>query len=278
MTYQKEIKNHFENIRKELFGEIEYGKWRNKVYKHILPKNKKSLNLLPSYRDKLEKYLEVNSREIKQHIYFHHLNSSQAMCLNFFFPLIEEKELDVILKLIGFDDEEINYNATGFEKESIIEKSKKRYRSTNFDFFIETVSGKKIFFEIKYTEQEFGKAKLDALHENKFKEVYKENLKSIKKEYHSSSVFLKNYQILRNLICISENSFVVFLYPNGNKRIKTQAETAKSKFITNELSNNLINLTWEKLLDYAEKNVNTQSLKIQFNDFRKKYKILNNHQ
>jgi hypothetical protein len=276
MSYQKVIKSHFENNKEKLFGKIENGKWRNSecIYPHILPEDKKILNLLPAYRNTLDKYLENNKRKLKKHIFFHHLNSSQAMCLNFFYPLMEEKELGLILKLIGLENEEINYEKTCFEKESVVEKSNKNYRPTSFDFYIETTSEKKIFFEIKYTEQEFGKAKPDKVHEDKFNDVYKGNLKGIKEEYHISNIFFENYQILRNLICISENSYVVFLYPNGNKKIKTQAEVAKLKMLKSEVANNLINLTWEGLLSFAENNIESQKIKTQFKDFKEKYNIL----
>lgn len=276
MTYQEEIKKHFEDNKKKLFGRIiEDGKWRNseKNYPHILPKEEEILNLLPNYRNALDTYLKNNKSELKKHIYFHHLNSSQAMCLNFFFPLLEEKKLDVILKLFGFENEKINYSKTCFEKDSHIEKSIKKYRPTSFDFYIETIAGKKIFFEIKYTEQEFGKAKDDKIHLNKFNDVYKNNLNAIKQEYHQPDVFLKNYQILRNLICISENSYVVFLYPNKNKKIKNQAESAKLQILNSHVQENLINLTWEELINFTEENVENLNIKKQLKDFKEKYNI-----
>ncbi|GAA4767961.1 MULTISPECIES: PGN_0703 family putative restriction endonuclease [Flavobacterium] len=271
MSYQKEIKAHFEKNKEKWFGEIENGKWRNSenFYHHILPKEEEVLNLLETYRDNLIEYLE--KKKIKKHIYFHHLNSSQAMCLNFFYPLLAENELDVILMLIGLN-EEIDYDNTCFEKASDIEKNK-NYRPTSFDFYIKTVSGKNVFFEIKYTEQEFGKAKPDDLHKQKFDNVYKDNLNAIKEKYHDQKVFLENYQILRNLICIAENSYVCFIYPSGNKKIKEQAENAKSKFVKSELKNHFKPLTWESVLDYTEKNVKNESIKKQLKDFKEKYKI-----
>lgn len=275
MSYQEEIKKHFEDNKKKLFDKkVEDGKWRNskKKYPHILPKEEEILNLLPTYRKALDEYLK-NNKELKKHIYFHHLNSSQAMCLNFFFPLFKEKQLDVILKLFGFENEEINYSKTCFEKDSDVEKINKNYRPTSFDFYIETTTEKKIFFEIKYTEQEFGKAKNDDIHLNKFNDVYKNNLKVIKAEYHQPNVFFKNYQILRNLICISENSYVVFLYPNKNKKIKNQAESAKLNILNSNVKENLINLTWEELISFTEKNIENVNIKEQFKDFKEKYNI-----
>lgn len=275
MSYQNEIRNYFELNKERLFGKIEKGRWRNseKIYSHILPEESKNLNLVQPYRNNLEKYLEKYSKEIKKHIYFHHLNSSQAMCLNFFYPLIEEKELDLILKQFGFENEEINYDKTCFEKASDIERKNKNYRPTSFDFYIETVSKKKFYFEIKYTEQEFGKAKSDDIHNTKFNDVYKGNLGFITKEYHTPDAFFKNYQILRNLICISKDSYVIFLYPNGNKKIKSQAEYAKENLLTPEMKNHQINVTWESILNYIEANILEPRLKLQIKNFKDKYNL-----
>ena len=276
MSYQEEVKTHFKVNKEKIFDrKIEDGKWRNNVekYPHILPKELQILNLLPTYRNTLNEYLENNKSKLKKHIYFHHLNSSQAMCLNFFFPFFEERELNLILKFLGFENEEIDYSKTCFEKDSEIEKSIKNYRPTSFDFYIETKTGKKIFFEIKYTEQEFGKAKEDEIHIAKFNNVYKNNLQVIKKEYHEPIVFLKNYQILRNLICVSENSFVVFLYPNKNSKIKNQAESAQLKILNDNVKDNLFNKTWEELLSFSEKNTVNLKIKEQLKSFKEKYNI-----
>lgn len=271
MSYQKIIKDSLGKYKKTHFGDVENGSWRNSenIYPHILPKDKRELNLLPKYRDYLSDYMKTNDK-LKPHIYFHHLNSSQAMCLNFFYPLMKEKELEIILNAIGFKNERVNYDSVCFEKKSIIEKT---YRATFFDFYMETTLGKKIYFEIKYTEQQFGKAKSDKLHSNKFDNVYKNNLGSISNRYSNKKDFLENYQIMRNLICISENSYVVFIYPNGNRKIKTQAEFAKNNFLKNNYDNNLINLTWENLILKTEKETQNNNINTQLKDFKEKYMV-----
>src|SRR5690606_32280675 len=115
------------------------------------------------------------------------------------------KELDIILKIIGFDkDEKVNYNSVCFEKKSKVEKKNK----TCFDFYLETESEKKLFFEIKYSEQDFGKGNENEERKKKFENDYKNNLNSIKDKFHNSKDFLENYQILRNLVCINDDSYV----------------------------------------------------------------------
>ncbi len=274
MAYDKDIKENLADYKTKYFPLLENGIWRrNKVtYPHILPIGKECCNLLPIYREDTLKYLN-DKKEVKLHPNFHHLNSSQAMCFNFFFPLLKERELEVVLKAIGIQNEKVDYNRPCFEKESEIEKSNKNYRATNFDFYIETMTGKKIYFEVKYTEQGFGKAKKDIAHFEKFDTVYRHNLNSIQNKYHDREFFLKNYQILRTLICISDNSYVVFLYPNENRIVKIQAESAKKDFLKKELINNLINQTWEDLISYTEVNVRNSNIKKQLKDFKEKYRV-----
>jgi hypothetical protein len=275
MNFQKKIKEHLQDYKFKYFSSVENGTWRKreKCYPHILPKDKKKLNLLPKYRDSLSNYMGKNSKTLKPHTYFHHLNSSQAMCLNFFYPLIKEKELGLVLNAIGLINEKVEYSSACFEKKSIVEKVDKNYRATYFDFYMETVTGKNIYFEIKYTEQQFGKVKLDELHSNKFDKVYKNKLDSINKKYSNKKDFLENYQILRNLICVTENSYVVFVYPNDNKKIRTQAEFARKEFLKENLKNNLINLTWENLTLKTEKETQNNNIKTQLKDFKEKYMV-----
>ena len=61
----------------------EDGPWsRNSVsYPHILPVAHQNLNFLERYRSEMVAYL-ASEPSVKQHQDFHHLNSSQAMCLN----------------------------------------------------------------------------------------------------------------------------------------------------------------------------------------------------
>jgi len=270
MTYQKKIKAHLKGYKNDNFKEIEDGKWKRnkKTYCHIFPEDKWKLNLLTPYEYELEKYIE--EKKIKKHTDFHHLNSSQAMCLNFFYPLIKEKELDIILKIIGFDkDEKVNYNSVCFEKKSKVEKKNK----TCFDFYLETESEKKLFFEIKYSEQDFGKGNENEERKKKFENDYKNNLNSIKDKFHNSKDFLENYQILRNLVCINDDSYVCFLYPSENKAIKNKSKDVPSNFLKAEFHKNFKNITWEELVSFTDKESENQNIKKQLKKFKEKYKV-----
>jgi hypothetical protein len=179
--------------------------------------------------------------EISLHRYFHHLNSSQALCLNLFLPLIHEGKVNWFLehRKIPFSSGDLHAR---FEEESPWEDDKKGgpKRKTSFDFYVEWAeqsSSQHVFVEVKYSEQRFGGAKDDKAHQAKFSEVY-ESLLARSHEFFSKdhaidcSEFLCNYQILRNLVHIRENSHVVFLVPKGNRGVVEPVKRAMEKYLS----------------------------------------------
>lgn len=190
-----------------------------------MPTKLKSFNVIEDYRD--EFYSSACS-EIDFHKYYHHLNSSQALCINLFFPLIVDDKLFLILDLLDIPRQPIK--EARFEKESDVETGSGR--KTNFDFYICLADNTKIYFEIKYTEAEFGKAKNDPEHRFKFTNTYEPLLKNnpyVKCEYSDVNKFLDSYQIMRNLCHINGNSFVVFVYPKANKRLICKLNSHKKR-------------------------------------------------
>ncbi|MDD4569458.1 MAG: hypothetical protein PHE70_04955 [Tepidanaerobacteraceae bacterium] len=238
---------------------------------HILPKNQEDLNIIKPYN----LYLRVSEylKDVKRHRYFHHLNSSQAMCINFFYPLIKEEKLDSILQVLHIPGH-IDYSKVKFEKESHIETG--RDRKTNFDFFIRTREGTNLYFEIKYTENEFGKVNNDAEHIEKFYRIYEPVLKNsdaISEDFKSMEQFFSNYQIMRNLIHIDDNSYVIFIYPKENIRIRKAALDAKDKTLKPDWKKHLIPYTWEDIIkDITQLLKSNSSLnKYYKRDFTEKY-------
>ena len=247
------------------------GEYKGKLYQHILPKEFASANLLIPYSSRLEFPKEL--AKIKLHPNFHHLNSSQAMCINFFYPLILKNKLDLILPILGIEGN-VEYNRVEFEKESIVEKSNERKK--NFDFYIKTEEGIQIFFEIKYTEDGFGKAKNDEAHRDKYNRTYRELLNKstwVKNSFKPMLSFFEYYQIMRNLLAIDSKSYVVFIYPRDNDAVRRAADEAKTEIVTSAGRKHLITINWETLVDRLLK---TKALdkgleRYYAMDFREKY-------
>jgi len=274
MNFKSEIIEHLSNYRIQKMGDLDKGIWKrkDKVYEfdHILPKKKNTikLNILERYR---ESFYNSELSKISYHRFFHHLNSSQAMCINFFFPLFKEKKLELVLNAIGLNDDLVDYKTVCFEKESNFEKEG---RPTSFDFYFQTVKGKNIYFEIKYTEYAFGKAKKDKNHIEKYNSEYSNKCSNINEQYSNLDSFLNNYQLMRNLIHISENSFVVLLHSKENKRISKESNFARLEVIKRKFQEHVVDLTWEKLLGMIDsKLADSDNLRGQMIDFKDKYKI-----
>lgn len=131
MTYRDRVILHLSMYRKSTLNVEKPGlfRYRGTLYEkeHILPADDsfKRLNILEPYRDKF--YASKLSR-ISIHRYFHHLNSSQAMCINLFYPLIDENLLYLIPKYLNIS--ELNIQDQAFEKESPIEMVTGNQRKT----------------------------------------------------------------------------------------------------------------------------------------------------
>ena len=257
--------------------------YQNGIYKHprygtikklpyILPRIdnyfKNTKNILSGIRTD---FLNSNYKNIKPHIYFNHLNSSQAMCINFFYPLIKKNLLNHVLSRIKIN-EPINYSEVEFEKDSNIENTG---RKTNFDFYIKTKNNKNIYFEIKYTERSFGSAKNDIPHIKKFNADYLPKLNSvshINKNYHSKDKFFKNYQIMRNILNIDESSYVVIIYLKENEKLRIKCEEVKNKIILKPLTSHFLDIDWHDMFDWVYYNIQNYTILVKYyGDFYNKY-------
>lgn len=215
----EDIYQHLAEYKRNVLGITENGEWRKKPYKHILPKEHLNKNLIQSkyYNDLLNL---TKDPSITLHKGFHHLNSSQALCFNLFVPMIEENAFQPLFDLISINDD------FKYHKFEYIFDYKE---NTNFDFFIEG-KNTKYFFEVKYTEANFGSAANDKKqkhkHEIKYNNIYKERLAKITNI--SMEIFFRDYQLWRNLI-YTDQGIVVFVIPEFREDLHEKINDAKSK-------------------------------------------------
>ena len=206
--------------------------------KNGLYQNREYGHILPSGFRPLNFLLGVNQpKDIHYHIHSHHLNSSQIMCINFFEPIMKD--------------------------------------GTNFDFFIELITGEKIYFEVKYTEQGFGKIskskethKLPEKYEHKFTDVYIKQLGEsmhLKELVNDKDKFYSNYQLYRNVSYIKEDKdYVVFLYPYENDNLAKEMNEVKDL-------KNVYSLNWKEISTKAlEHTKDTHKYRV-YKEFYNKY-------
>ncbi|NBC66940.1 MAG: hypothetical protein GVY07_14950 [Bacteroidetes bacterium] len=274
MTYQSRVKNHLSSYKRDVLNIEEKGVFNHQgkelKYHHILPKKYGKLNILEPYRDSFYDSIYSN---ITFHKYFHHLNSSQALCINLFYPLIAEGRLDLVLKLLGLQQTEITHAQFEFESELEISNGRK----TNFDFYLKGLESLRIYIELKYTEQTFGSAVNDQAHADKYWQTYLPLLQDnrfIKEEFKTKNHFLENYQVMRNLIHMGDSDYVVFLYPEANLTIHEQAKRAYDDILTDEGKVRLKLVSLVKAVEVFADNVSEFMQKEYFKLFSKKYALL----
>ncbi len=270
MTFRDQAFRHLASYRKQLFPLLDAGTFihlgREHRKDHILPKSNHQENILETYRSH---FFASEHCAIKLHKYFHHLNSSQALCINLFFPLAAEGRLDLLFQFIGLPAKAPL--DPRFESESTLEVATRR---TSFDFHVRTELARDLYVEVKYTEDGFGGARDDEEHRTKFQKIYVPLLKKTKylvPACAERSFFFRNYQVLRNLLHITDTSDVAFLYPRANMKVATQAAHAREAFLTQAGRGKLHLIELEDFVTYLESHTTASPLAKHFSALREKY-------
>lgn len=266
--FKQSAQTHLSEWIRNIHPNIEEGKFKSiSGYHHILPlsnytKGKRKDAIIEAIKkyDILTDNVKLNFTVLPKkelHTLANHLTSSQMLCYNFFRLFLPEefcnsRDMKITPELkkwlhISFPDIPISESGKcEFEYKYNDEEG------TSFDFCIHD-DITTILFEIKYTENGFGKAPQDKRHISKFHDVYSKLLKkqnTIDKDIKLPE-FLNNYQLFRNALRTSENVYAVVIYPENN--------TACSKEYENFLNSKLIkhperlkHITWENAFSNSE--------------------------
>lgn len=239
----KNVREHLTAYKNNVLGVNESGTYRNKEYGHILPDKFETLNIgLPKSEYQLDgSLLKLNDYPvIKLHMDWRHMNSSQILCIAYFYSFINDKKK---LQKLVTNVLKINSEVDSAEFEYITQDG------SNIDFVVHLKNGGHVFFEIKYTEREFGAA-------TSKKAKYNE----IKNKFHSAvqisyKAYLKNYQLVRNVSLSPEggNNHTVFLVPKENGSINDHYDNGLPT-IANINKFNVQRLYWEDLLEQIPDN------------------------
>lgn len=216
VTYQMALRKHLAEYKVNRLGVREAGIYRKtgRAYQHLLPSNLRYINLLESIRAEFREYLRHNPA-VRLHVDFHHLNSSQALAFNLFFPFLSAggEAARSIAQAIG---------VKGDIREWHFEFVPDAEEGTNVDVAWQNSNSAWIFCEVKLSEGEFGCAKPDQRHENKLQEIYSPRLHGlIDERLLEFNEFCRHYQLLRNisLLATHSDSQVAFLIPEQNSAL-----------------------------------------------------------
>lgn len=223
--FQTHTKRRLALYKREALNIHEDGVWRKngQTYSHILPISQRRQNILSAFRDHFWDWF--TDQGIRLHSDFHHLNSSQALCFNLFFPFLlpHSRGLTAIVRALEINGSPIASACFEFEPDSS--------EGTNYDFMIPLDTGCRVYFEVKYTEAGFGTAKPDEEHLRKFRSIYSPRLEGrFESPFCTEAGFLRNYQILRNLwhLDLTSGDAAVFLFPRANQSLAREETTIRS--------------------------------------------------
>ncbi|MDE7462967.1 MAG: hypothetical protein K2M88_07390 [Muribaculaceae bacterium] len=252
--------------------EIAPGNWQGKTgdqYTHILPLDG-GKNTKAARRNAIHKYIGIEiddkflSKKGSLHQYAHHLNSSQLLCYMVFRPLLTDgyhptKDMKTLLSSITKNlTNNINISEEAeceFEySDHMMWKQESKPEGTSFDFYISD-NGHEYFFEIKFTEHGFGKAKKDDEHERKFEDIYLKKIEDVLNKKVTLDEGLKYYQLFRNIIRgDSDKKTIVLITDDNNPSTKSELERFKKEYMTDSKVN-IINLTWQEIYEQWPENV-----------------------
>jgi hypothetical protein len=217
MSYSREMKRHLGDYKEKNMPGLPNGTWRSIEYPHILPPTEYKQNILPAFRDEFWSWFDKQQPKIKLHQDFHHLNSSQAMCFNLFFPFLanDNQLIPKLLTILGLPEQT---GTPAFEKILLPGEN------TNFDFYLEHGNDQNLFFELKLTESGFGTA--DKENREKYEPKitrYHQGLSAlIDPKWMAYEKFLEHYQILRNISYVARypRSRLFFIFPKANETLR----------------------------------------------------------
>lgn len=208
MNFDNESRKTLEKYNRFVLKNNRTGEYRGHSYSHVLPNDLRHKNfLIPLNEIKFSgpylEFLNIDNCPIKLHSYGTHLNSSQVLCINFFYEFIKDK--NKLQKLV-------DYFNIGKQK---VESACFEYGlcdESEIDFCILLNNKKRLYCEIKYKET-FGGVldKKNPKYPIKKKVFYKDADISF-------DHFCDDYQFIRNVCAAKrDDSWAIFIFPKRNE-------------------------------------------------------------
>ena len=157
------------------------------------------------------------------HSDFAHMNSSQALAFNLFFPFVNAdiKRQRILLNALGLLWDSLA--ETRFEV--VLDAQEK----TNFDFWLKSPVGEEATVEVKFTEEKFGSAKNNEIYRGRLDRIYRPLLEPLVAD---SALevrnFCRDYQLLRNIAFAKPRPptrIAILLLPAGDTRFVNSTRT-----------------------------------------------------
>jgi hypothetical protein len=265
-SYNLRLKDHLVAYKSNVLGVARSGTWYQREYGHILPVDRRERNITEPYRDEFWNYWAEQEKQGKRlHQGFPHLNSSQGLCFNLFFPFLADggQLISLLSAVLGLPNQ-------------TIERAEFEYHAPDgsyVDFFL-SMKGKDVYFEVKLSETEFGAAPEDEEQIRKLDRIYAGRELRFTPAFCEQKSFFENYQILRTIwqMRLDYDDEVFFVYPKGNGQLR-EAKTVIRTCTRPPLSTRVHVLYLEDLLDSIERLRLNDRARAHYGQFRDKYII-----
>lgn len=284
--YAERLKKHLSDYREDPdwgLGIVGRGECQHKAYSHILPADLYKQNVLETISDEFWGYwknLPITNGEgprgrrkrnaPRLHKCFPHLNSSQALAFNLFFPFLQDglAHIKILFKALNLEFEPA--------ENILFEDVPDPKEGSNFDVTIVCKSGRRVLIEVKLTETKFGDCQDDAKHQKKLVD-YKLSLHDIVGETWLEPLkFFQHYQIMRHYARMKgDQTDVVFLFPKENESLKEGEAAIKASLLPAYVPRMKVAHLTEFVTEIIEQSGRNSDLTAHFQLVAKKYLLSN---
>lgn len=248
------------------------GLGNGRPYPHILPVKRRTENLIGELRSWIEQP-DCDRLRRQLHKDFHHLNSSQAMCINLLAPLLLHNEG---MAFTGFPRKDVSSQDICTPAHDAFEQIVDRDEGTHHDAILKIESGEQWFIEAKLSESGFGNVEDTTVYRERFSRIYATRLEPIWSDPPIPfDEFVACYQVFRVLSYLNKgaNAVCAFVYPRANDRV-AWLEGYLDENLVASARNRVFTIPLEDLVDHLiEFPFKTTNLKQHYEEFQKKYVI-----
>jgi hypothetical protein len=234
---------------------------------HVLPAGKERLNILAPYRDRFwAEFDRGEGRALARD--FAHLNASQAMGFNLFYPLVADASWAnaVVQEVLGL--KEALVRGAGFEYVT------DPHEGSHFDFFAELASGARLYFEPRLAEIGFRTLDVPPRERDRLLQRYVPRLAGlVEPEWLQPEEFFRRYELLRALSCLQRPDHQLYLVlPRANQSL-ARALAILPQIATHAAAERVHMLYLEDAVDGLRALVRGRDelLRMHYREFREKY-------
>lgn len=272
IDYQDRLRAHLVKYKFHVLGVLANATWKGPrtgsvaEQPHILPAEHARLNILAPYRERFWQEFERGEPRAL-HREFAHLNSSQAMGFNLFYPLVVDRAWAT-----AFVQNLLGLKAT--PRSLAFEYVDDAQAKAHFDFLVELESGARLYFETQLAERGFGTLDLPSRERHNLLQRYTPRLSPlVDAKWLEPDAFFRRYPLFRSLARLDRpGSLLYFVVPRANESLR-QALAVVPEITSGPLQERVRILHLEDLLEQTKPLLRgrDEALKSHYREFREKY-------